>query len=109
MIDRSAPRSEHPLHALASHSSTRYFCRLLTLVPRKICDVSAGCRFANQGCTCDGLSPDSHRADETCSHQRDVPNEGPFRTRLSETFWDIDLVRGPECWANLASLGMARC
>lgn len=45
---------------------------------------------------------DSHRADETCSHQRDVPSEGPFRTRVSETFWDIDLVRGPECRANLA-------
>lgn len=102
MIDRSAPRSEHPLHALSSHSSTRYFCRLLTLVPRKICDVSAGCRFANQGCTCDGLSPGSHRADETCSHQRYVPNEGPFRTRASETLWDSDLVCGPECRANLA-------
>lgn len=102
MIDRSAPRSEHPLHTLASHSSTRYFCKSLTLVPRKICDVSVGCRFANQGCTCDGPSPDSHRVDETCSHRRDVPNEGPFRTRLSETFWDIDLVRGFECRANLA-------
>lgn len=32
-------------------------------------------------------------ADETCSHQRDVPNGGPFRTRGSETFWDIGLVR----------------
>lgn len=102
MIYRSASRSEHPLHALASHSSTRYFCSSLTLVPRKICDVSAGCRFANQGCACDGLSLDPHRADETCSHQRDVPNEGPFRTRASDTIWDTDLVRGPECRANLA-------
>ena len=28
------------------------------------------------------------------SHQRDVPKEGRFRTRLSETFWDIGIVRG---------------
>ena len=41
-------------------------------------------------------------ADETCSHQRDVPNEGPFRTRASETFWDSDLVRGPEYRVDLA-------
>lgn len=102
MIDRSALRSEHPLHALASHSSTQYFCRSLTLVPRKICDVSAGCRFANQGCTCVGLSPEPHRADETCSQHRVAPNEGPFRTRASETFWDTDLVRGPVCRADLA-------